>query len=154
MQQGLFRQEAIEHRKQGLHRDALLLPRLSHTLILNALVLWVLAVFIWLFASHYARKETVTGWLEPPEGIIWIYAEASGIAEKVLVSEGKPVAKNQPLLVIRDERTLASGDNLNGDLLRKYNSQQAILNEQLACVEDFPYPVMCSSSVRHRKINK
>jgi membrane fusion protein len=132
MQQGLFRQQSIEHRKQGLHGDVLLLPRLSHTLILSALMLWVFAVLIWLFVSHYARKETVVGWLEPPEGIIRVYAEATGIVQKVLVSEGEQVAQDQPLLIVNDDRILASGENLDTGLLREYNSQRKMLDEQLA----------------------
>lgn len=132
MQEGLFRQQAIEHRKQGLHGNVLLLPRLSHTLILSALVLWVFAVLVWLFVSHYARKETVVGWLEPPEGIIRVYAEATGIVQKVLVSEGEQVAQDQPLLIVNDDRILANGENLDAGLLREYNSQRKMLDEQLA----------------------
>jgi len=131
MQQGLFRQQAIEHRKQGLHGDVLLLPRLSHTLILSALLLWVFVVLMWLFASHYARKETVVGWLEPPEGIIRVYAEATGIVQKVLVSEGEQVAQDQPLLIVNDDRILANGENLDTGLLREYNAQRKMLDEQL-----------------------
>ena len=132
MQQGLFRQQAVEHSKQRLHGDVLLLPRISHTLILSALVLWVLAVLILLFASHYARKETVVGWLEPPEGITRVYAEATGIVQKVLVSEGEQVTQDQPLLIVNDDRMLASGENLDTGLLREYNSQRKMLDEQLA----------------------
>jgi membrane fusion protein len=132
MQQELFRQQAIEHRKQRLHGDVLLLPRLSHTLILSALLLWIFAVLIWLFVSHYARKETVVGWLEPPEGIIRVYAEATGIVQKVLVAEGEQVAQDQPLLIVNDDRILASGENLDTDLLREYHSQRKMLGEQLA----------------------
>lgn len=132
MQQGLFRQQAVEHSKQGLYGDVLLLPRLSHTLILCALLLWVFAVLVWLFISHYARKETVVGWLEPPEGIIRVYAEATGIVQKVLVAEGEQVAQDQPLLIINDDRILASGENLDTGLLREYHSQRKMLDEQLA----------------------
>jgi membrane fusion protein len=128
---GLFRTQAIEHRKQGLHGKVLLLPQLSHTLILGALLLWVLIVFIWLFTSHYARKETVTGWLEPPEGITRVYAETNGIIQKVLVVEGEQVAQDQPLFIVNDDRVLASGDHLQTNLLNEYNAQRQLLNEQL-----------------------
>jgi membrane fusion protein len=128
---GLFRTQAIEHRKQGLHGKVLLLPQLSHTLILGALLLWVLMVFIWLFTSHYARKETVSGWLEPPEGITRVYAETNGIIQKVLVAEGEEVTQDQPLFIVNDDRVLASGDHLNTNLLNEYDSQRQVLNEQL-----------------------
>jgi membrane fusion protein len=128
---GLFRTQAIEHRKQGLHGKVLLLPQLSHTLILGVLLLWVLIVFIWLFTSHYARKETVSGWLEPPEGITRVYAETNGIIQKVLVAEGEEVTQDQPLFIVNDDRVLASGDHLQTNLINEYNAQRQLLNEQL-----------------------
>jgi membrane fusion protein len=128
---GLFRTQAIEHRKQGLHGKVLLLPQLSHTLILGALLLWALIVFIWLFTSHYARKETVSGWLEPPEGITRVYAETNGIIQKVLVAEGEEVTQDQPLFIVNDDRVLASGDHLQTNLINEYNAQRQLLNEQL-----------------------
>lgn len=128
---GLFRQQAVDYRKQGLHGDVLLLPQLSHTLILSGLLLWVCITIIWLCLSHYARKETVSGWLEPPDGVVRVYADDTGIIKKVLVSEGEQVAQDQPLIIINDDRMLASGDRLDASLLNEYNAQRQLLNEQL-----------------------
>jgi membrane fusion protein len=47
------------------------------------------------------------------------------------VAEGEQVAQDQPLLVVEDNRTLASGENLDVDLLNEYQSQREMLNEQL-----------------------
>ncbi len=128
----LFRRQSLEYYKHRLHGDVLLLPQLSHSILTSCLFLWVVMVLIWLVLSTYSRKETVIGWLEPPEGITRVYAETTGIVKKVLVTEGELVAKDQPLLVIIDERILASGDNLSVNLLREYNNQQKMLKEQLA----------------------
>lgn len=132
MLKNLFRQEAIEAKHSGLKGDVLLLPRFSHTLILTILLLWVFVVVVWLFVSHYARKETVAGWLEPPEGIIRVYAESTGIVQKILVKEGDFVVQNQPLLIVNDERILVGGENLDNNLLHEYNTQQKMLAEQLS----------------------
>lgn len=128
---GLFRIQAVENRKQGLHGDVMVLPQLSHGLILSALILWVLSVFIWLFVGHYARRQTVSGWLEPPEGITRIYVESNGIIQKVLVAEGEQVTQDQPLFIINDDHILANGDHLQTNLLSEYNAQRQLLNEQL-----------------------
>lgn len=69
----LFRAQAVEHQKNRLHGDILLTPQLSYTLLSTAIFAWFMCVLIWLFNSSYARKETVFGWLEPPNGIIRIY---------------------------------------------------------------------------------
>lgn len=94
MTERLFRQEAIEHQRHRLHGDVLLLPKFSHTLITGVLLLWIVAIAVWLATSVYARKETAFGWLEPPTGVIRIYPEDSGIIESILVNEGDYVTEH------------------------------------------------------------
>lgn len=131
MFEGLFRQEAIAQQTDRLHGDVLLLPRISHSLLITLLSLWILAVAAWLVTSTYARKETVTGWLEPPSGITRVYAEDTGIIKQVLVSEGESVVANQPLIIVNGDRMLADGDNLENRLLKEYEQQRQLLDEQL-----------------------
>lgn len=131
----LFREEVVESRKQRLHGDVLLLPKPSHNIITYFLLLWVCLIIIWLLASHYSRKETVIGWLEPPEGIVRIHADTAGTVAKVFVREGESVVKGQPLLMIGDEHILASGDNLHENMLKEYLSQQGMLQQQIARTE-------------------
>ena len=135
MTERLFRQEAIEHQRHRLHGDVLLLPKFSHTLITGVLLLWIVAIAVWLATSVYARKETALGWLEPPTGVIRIYPEDSGIIESILVNEGDYVTEHQPLVIINGDRTLASGDNLETQLLDEYEAQRKLLNEQLIRTE-------------------
>lgn len=91
---------------------------------------WLL-FFSWLVFSSYARKETVLGWLEPPSGVVRIYAEDTGIIKKVLVAEGEFVEKDQPLIIVNGDRVLANGDNMEIRLLDEYESQRKLLTEQL-----------------------
>lgn len=74
----LFRKQALKDHQQRLYGDALLLPQKSHRLILGFITLWFLVVSVWLIASNYSRNETVSGWLEPPEGIVKVYFEVTG----------------------------------------------------------------------------
>lgn len=131
MTERLFRQEAIEHQRHRLHGDVLLLPKFSYTLITGVLFLWIVAIAVWLATSVYARKETAFGWLEPPTGVIRIYPEDSGIIKSILVKEGDYVTEHQPLVIINGDRTLASGDNLETQLLDEYEAQRKLLHEQL-----------------------
>lgn len=132
MSTGLFRQEAIEQQTDRLHGDVLLLPRVSHSLLITLLFVWILAVAIWLVTCTYARKETVAGWLEPPTGITRIYAEDTGIIKQILIAEGESVMANQPLMIVNGDRMLADGDNLENRLLNEYERQRQLLDEQLA----------------------
>ncbi|MFA0813689.1 HlyD family secretion protein [Microbulbifer epialgicus] len=128
---GLFRQQAIERHTDRLHGEILLLPRFPHIVILTLLLTWVAVVIIWLSSSSYARKESITGWLEPASGIVRVYAERSGIIKQVLVREGDQVLKDQPLIVVNGDRILADGKRLESVLLAEYESQQKLLKEQL-----------------------
>lgn len=150
MNKDLFRREAIEHQRQRLCGDVLLLPKFSHTLITGVLFLWIAAIAVWLATSAYARKETAFGWLEPPNGVIRIYPEDSGIIKSVLVKEGDYVTEHQPLIIINGDRTLASGDNLETQLLDEYEAQRRLLNEQLIRIES-----IFESRIRdiHQRIN-
>lgn len=127
----LFRQQVVEQKKDRLHGDVLLLPRIRHSVVLTILIVWVAAVVFWLATSTYARQETVAGWLEPSAGIIRLYPEASGQIEKILVTEGEKVQKGQPLIVVRADKTLADGNNLTFRLQQEYERQSSLLKEQI-----------------------
>lgn len=127
----LFRKQAVEQQTQRLHGDVLLLPRTSHSLIVLLLLFWLTAVVIWLATSSFARKETVMGWLEPADGVVRVYAHSAGIVKKVLVSDGDWVDVDQPLAIVNGDRVLTSGYHLETLLLNEYDSQKALLNEQL-----------------------
>ncbi|MFA3792848.1 HlyD family secretion protein [Aliiglaciecola sp. SL4] len=132
MQQSLFRQSAIDHQKNRLHGEILLIPSSSHVLVTLFVSVWIVAVFAWLVTSHYARKESVGGWLEPPSGVVKVFPEtSSGRIEQVLIAEGQLVSEGQALAVIEGDRTLSSGSSLQTTLLREYKNQRLIIEAQL-----------------------
>jgi len=127
----LFREKAVGSCKQKLHGDVIVLPKISHNIVTSFLLLWTFVTSIWLIASHYSRKQTVLGWLEPPEGIVRIHSDNTGVVKKVLVKEGETVTKNQPLLMISDEHILEGGESLHENLLKEHISQRSMLKEQI-----------------------
>lgn len=126
-----FRRQAIEHQKDRLHGDLLLLPKLSHTLILSLLLAWLLLVFAWLFTSNYTRKETVSGWLEPASGVTRVYPQSEGVIKQLLVKEGETVSEGQPLMIVNGDHTLVDGTVLEEQLLKEYQGQIGTLTEQM-----------------------
>ncbi|WP_342806750.1 HlyD family efflux transporter periplasmic adaptor subunit [Alteromonas sp. M12] len=136
MQESLFRQSAIDHQKNRLHGEILLIPTSSHVLVTLFVSAWIIAALAWLVTSQYARKESVAGWLEPPNGVVKVFPETtSGRIERVLVKEGQFVSEGQALLVIDGDRTLSSGSSLQTTLLDEYKNQQRILLAQIERVE-------------------
>lgn len=132
MQQSLFRQNAIEHQKDRLHGEVLLTPSLPHVVATIFVLLWLVAVFAWLVSSQYARQESVTGWLEPTNGISKVYAhDAAGHVSKLLVSEGQEVKVGDPLVVVNRGRTMVNGYSVENTLLEEYQKQDELLNAQL-----------------------
>ncbi|WP_139309893.1 HlyD family efflux transporter periplasmic adaptor subunit [Teredinibacter haidensis] len=133
----LFRTQAIEHRKQRLYGDVILLPRISHTLILGGLLVWVGFLLLWLFTSTYTEHETVHGWLEAPGGSVKLYPENSGLIKKLLVGEGEKVTKGQQLMVLRIEPKLNTNNQLNWQLFKEYEPYCQYLHAHLAPIKSF-----------------
>lgn len=131
MLESLFRQQSVGARPDSLRGDILLFPKLSHTLMIALIFLWLGVVIFWLTHNTYARKETVQGWLQPSAGVTRVYASSDGLIKRVLVAEGDVVAKDQPLIVINGDQMLASGEQLETLLLNEYKKQQTVLSEQL-----------------------
>ena len=127
----LFRKRAVDYKADRLSGEVLVLPRLSHTLCIALLLLWIAALAIWLITSSYTKKETVTGWLEPNGGLTRIYAEDSGVVQQLLVKEGDQVSAGQPLAVVSGDRYLTDGERLDQRLLQEYQLQRQLLSEQL-----------------------
>lgn len=132
MTQPLFRQQAVQYQQRGLHGDILLTASTPTLLVSSALLLWFIAMAVWLCTSEYARKETVSGWLEPPQGVLRVYANNNGLIKELLVREGETVKEDQPLLIIHGNNLLANGDGMENQLLQELEHQQNLLREQQA----------------------
>ncbi|MBT4522734.1 MAG: HlyD family efflux transporter periplasmic adaptor subunit [Halieaceae bacterium] len=131
MSQELFRAQVVERQADRLHGDVLLLPRVSYSVILALVTLWLVVAGYWLAHNTYARKETVRGYLQPASGVTRVYADGNGIIKRTLVAEGDAVVAGQPLVVINGDRQLASGDRLETLLLDEYSRQQGVLTQQV-----------------------
>lgn len=136
MTQPLFRQQAVQYQHRGLQGDILLTASLPALLVSGGLLIWFIAMTIWLCTSEYARKETVLGWLEPPQGVLRVYGNNNGVIKELLVREGEEVNADQPLLIIHGNNLLANGDGMENQLLGELAHQQNLLREQQARNED------------------
>jgi len=145
----LFRQQAVTAAGDPLLGDALLTPRISHSLACGLLLAWLVLCGITLASTSYARKETVTGWLEPLGGVIRVYAQREGKVAKLLVQEGDRVTKNQPLLIINGDRILSDGQHLEDLLLNEFNAQKDVLSRRLERAENLA--IQRSNDLSHQK---
>jgi membrane fusion protein len=106
----LFRKEAVSHATRRLSGTVVLATPLSVRLL--GLFFGGIVVAAVLFASmaSFARKETVTGWLIPDQGLIRATAIAAGSVKAVSVREGEVVEAGARLADIRIESETAAGN--------------------------------------------
>ena len=131
MTTSLFRQEAVDHQRDRLWGEVLLIQPLSLKLLTLAVCTVVTVVLLYVYFGTYARKESVQGHLVPSTGVIRVYAPRPGIIRRVLVEEGSRVEAGQPLLVINGDSFLEDGRHLEQLLLDEYQHKQNLLREQL-----------------------
>ncbi|MEI6858334.1 MAG: HlyD family efflux transporter periplasmic adaptor subunit [Shewanella sp.] len=127
---GIFRSQAVEAQKNKLHGDISLAQPLSIYSIALTLSCVVIAIAIFLSFSHYARKETVRGYIVPDKGVIKTYASRSGNIERLHVKEGDIVENGQPLATIVLSRSMVSGEELSENLINQLMKQINLLIEE------------------------
>ncbi|CAN7347764.1 HlyD family efflux transporter periplasmic adaptor subunit [Bosea sp. LjRoot9] len=108
MSAGLFRTQAIEHRRR-LQGEVMIVQPVSHGVMTAALGVFVLVGGGYLVTGTYAQKETVQGYIAPTGGLAQVYASKGGTVTKVLVHEGDMVAQGHPLVELSLETAGASG---------------------------------------------
>ena len=127
----LFRQEAIEEKKDRLYGEVVITQPLSSYLISFGILAVVLAVILLLVYGTYARRETVVGYIVPDKGLVKIYAPVSGVLTKQHITEGQQVNKDDLLFSIT---TISANDN-GGDrdalLLVELEQQKKNLNDKI-----------------------
>lgn len=106
-----FRKEAVaaSQGRAGYPVDIVGLPGLVLSAFLVAIVG---SVLIFLASMSYSRKETVAGFLTPPDGSARVVAVRSGYISAVHVRDGQAVARGQELVTVAFDQTLARGQSL------------------------------------------
>lgn len=131
MSSSLFRKEALEHRKDKLYGDVILLQPLSLTVLVGVVVVISAMVLGILFWGTYARKEMVRGYLVPDKGIVKISAPQPGTIENVHIREGDVVTEGQSLLTIKSERSIQGGNDIDALKLNEIETTQKQLQERI-----------------------
>jgi membrane fusion protein len=137
LQHSLFRQEAIEfqqhHRQWG---EVALLQPLSTKIMTWFITTVVAAVLAFLFLGHYARKETVVGYLTPVAGTSKVFVPQQGTIKEIYVKEGQQIEKGQPLFAVETSQIAANGQDVNTTMLDTLESQRNLLTKQIAAEQE------------------
>lgn len=120
----LFRKEALEHSKNRLYGDVILLQPLSITVLVATVVIVCSLIIAMLFWGTYARKETVRGYVVPDKGIVKVYTPNPGTIYEVHVEEGQDVIEGQTLITVISERSVQGGSDVDTMLLKELESSK------------------------------
>lgn len=126
----LFRQEAVDAQSQRLVGSISLAQPLSIKLTISIIVVVVIAILTFLFTSHYARKETVQGFLRPDKGLIKNYSNRNGTVKEIFVKEGDLVETGTPLISIITRQNMTSGEELSEKLISELTKQIQFLEDE------------------------
>jgi membrane fusion protein len=92
----------------------------------------IVTALVYASVAEYARKERVTGYLTPREGVARVSAPRSGIVTHLMVKHGDLVAAGDPLFVVDTSHGLAGGGTLDAAMRAGLERQVALLDEQIA----------------------
>ncbi|MCF2858458.1 HlyD family efflux transporter periplasmic adaptor subunit [Pseudoalteromonas sp. SMS1] len=121
--ENLFRKEVLENKRHRLEGAvSLVQPPVFKTLTFLILFVVIISI-IFLAVGSYARKERVSGVLEPNTGILNMVASQEGVVAEVLVEEGQFVEAGQPILRIASAKHSTQALELNQALLNQYTFQ-------------------------------
>ncbi len=136
-QHSLFRQEAIEFQQHhGQWGEVALLQPLSTKLLTWFITMVVAVVLGFLFLGHYARKETVVGYLTPVAGTSKVFIPQQGTITEIYVKEGQEIKKGQPLFAVETSQIAANGQDVNTTMLDTLESQRNLLTNQIAAEQE------------------
>jgi membrane fusion protein len=82
--------------------------------------------------ATYARKERVSGYLAPREGMARVAAPQPGILTHLYVKNGDVVKEGDPLFTLDTSHALAGGGTLDEAVAAGLRRQLALLDEQIA----------------------
>jgi membrane fusion protein len=125
MRKGLFRQQAIEQQCSPIAGTLLVTPRTSFMVTTIVLIAWLIAVLLYLNTSSYARKASVSGWLESSQGVQKVYAaKRRGRIEQIMVEEGQVVEAGAPLLTLDYAMQQAGNTSVEATLLEQLRAKK------------------------------
>jgi membrane fusion protein len=108
----------------------------SSRLLTIAALLIVAVVALFAGLSTYSRKETVSGFLTPPAGLIRVAARQGGVIERLHVAEGDIVDQGQIIATMRLSEVTAGGDTYLAASRNLQIQREAALEQGRLSLED------------------
>jgi membrane fusion protein len=127
----LFRQEALDSKKQRLWGEVVLIQPLSFYILTGAVSLVVLVIGVFLVYGTYARRENVSGYLVPDKGLVKMYASDAGLITDIHVAEGDKVEIGKLLFSISTKKTNSQSSDVDELVLNKLEENKGTVKTKI-----------------------
>ncbi|MCO7226647.1 HlyD family secretion protein [Pleionea sp. CnH1-48] len=131
MSNDLFRKEVIEHSRERLWGNVIIMQPLSFTLISIAITIVAALLVCLLLWGNYARKETVNGYLVPNTGLAKVYAKNAGIVSHLHVQEGQVVKSGERLISVSTHRATEDTSDIDADIIKELKRTESDLHKKI-----------------------
>ncbi|WLI90246.1 HlyD family efflux transporter periplasmic adaptor subunit [Massilia sp. R2A-15] len=129
--QSVFRAEVLDSDGKRAFGDVLLVYPVSNYFIVALATALLTALCSFAYVGKYTRHASISGVLEPSEGVVKLYAPQGGTLKTLRVQEGQQVRKGQVLLIFESEHVGADGKAIEVGLDAKLTEQLAALRQEL-----------------------
>lgn len=150
----LFRKQAVDHHRERLYGELILVQPISYYLITIFLVFSTAIACFFLITNSYTKKEKVSGIVVPQQGMVSVFAPQTGILTRFNVTEGMKVAENDELFsVIIDQRTMG-GEYLGVKLIETLDIQEKYLSKRLKLEHERVSTEVATQEVESKRLEK
>lgn len=126
----LFRAEVTQRKKERLHGNVNLALPVSWQIIGTLLIGAIIIAIAFLASASYSRVEQVSGIVSLDTGVASIVPSRAGRVFELLVAEGDTVHAGDPLVRVRAEEDLITGDTAPERMHQALNDQDERLAMQ------------------------
>lgn len=128
-QQRLFRQEAIDSRKNNHYGVISINTPVQYTVLIVGCLMLVIGLFLFLIMADFSDKFIVKGYLESSKGVSNVYPNKSGFIEKCYIKQGDKVKKGARLFLINTSYDGSDRARLDAVLRELLKHKQSIDEE-------------------------
>ncbi|QBL10375.1 HlyD family efflux transporter periplasmic adaptor subunit [Rheinheimera sp. D18] len=125
---GLFRANAVKQQSARLDGDVIIAQPVSSSLLTGILLCVIVAIVVFLGATSFNRKETVSGYLKPDIGLAKVASSRTGVIQQIYVDDGQQVQAGDRLALVAIPEHLSAGDSLTGTLFQGLLQQTELVN--------------------------
>ena len=127
----LFRPAVLAERQTQWLGTVLLAPRPSHRFFTFFAAIAAAAVLGFLLFADFTRKERISGWLVPQQGLVRVFAPQAAVVTQIYVQEGSEVRKGDRLVVLSTEMQSAALGATQAEIARRLAARRDSLREEL-----------------------